>query len=188
MTKSELSAYLGRPLTPVEDTNFDLYLELAQTQLETLLCTRLGNATETRVFTVRDGYTTAFIDIFRSVSEVKIDGVITTAYEKRQWDNSTGEWFNSLVFSKPFRQQKLEVTAVWGFETYPKDLDLLLAGVFNLISQRQSYDPTIESKRVEDFHISFKETDLEAGFARQYSPIIGKYSLCHIPNIQHGGC
>lgn len=192
MTKTELSALLGRPLSSVEDTNFDLYLSLAYDSLEELLCTTLTAASETRTFDIREGYSTAFIDIFRSVSAVTLDDdtVDSSDYSKRQWNKRNAEWYNSLVFDNAFTSsnEEIAVTAEWGFTTLPDDLQLVQAGLFDLISKRNAYNPTVESKRVEDFSIKFSTTTLDEGFYTQYRSIISKYSLCNIPNVQHGDC
>ena len=38
LTQDEVSALLGRPLTPTETTNFDLYLDIAKLRLNDLVC------------------------------------------------------------------------------------------------------------------------------------------------------
>lgn len=193
MDKEEISALLGRPLTTVEDTNFDLYLEIAYQNIEEIICTGVIDITETRVFDTRNGYSTAFVDIFHSISEVKLDGDVTTSYTVRQWDKRNASWYNSLVFDEMLTGQELEVTADWGFppvsdaSSLPADLQMVLAQLFALISKKNKYDGTIQSKQVEDFRISFKsDVDLDEQFFSTYSKTISKYSLCDIPNVQHG--
>lgn len=41
ITKTQVEALLGRPLSTVEDTNFNLYLKIASERLEDLLCLTL---------------------------------------------------------------------------------------------------------------------------------------------------
>lgn len=41
LTKQQVGALLGRSLSSVEDTNFDLYLKIATERLQDLLCTTL---------------------------------------------------------------------------------------------------------------------------------------------------
>lgn len=195
MTKEEISALLGRPLTPVEDTNFDLYIDIAEQTLEDLLCTPLEDVEEARVFDTREGYSTAFIDIFRTINEVKINDTVTTDYTVRQWDKRNADWYNSIVFERKLRcDETIEVDAEWGFEEgsgtgsgYPVDLQLLLAGLFGLITKKNKSDATISSKQVEDFRISFNaDVDLDQDFYNKYSKTINKYSLCNIPYVRHG--
>lgn len=193
MDKQQMSALLGRSLTPVEDTNFDLYLEIAEANLETLICTPVTEVTETRYFDTRHDYKTAFIDIFWNVTEVKLNGNVTTDYQVRQWDRRNGSWYNSLVFDKYLKGKELEVTADWGFapvsggSSLPIDLQSVLAGLFGLISKKNKHDGSIASKQVEDFRISFNaDTDLDADFYKTYSSIISKYSICDIPEVQSG--
>lgn len=197
MDQTQLEALLGRSLSAVEQSNLELYLELANEALGVLLCTPIASASETRKFGVREGYKTAFIDIFRSVSVVKIDGTTVDAsdYSLRQWDARTGSWYNSIVFENPFKSydKEIEVTAEWGFNTsgsneLPTDLQLLIAGLFDLISKRNNLDQSVSSKQVEDFRISFNnDVDLDKDFYNKYQSIISKYSICDIPNVQHGG-
>jgi len=193
MTKEEMIALLGRPLTPVEDTNFNLYLEIAEANLETLICTPIHDASETRYFDTRHDYKTAFIDIFWNVTEVKLNGNVITDYSERQWDKRNASWYNSLVFSEFTNGHELEVTADWGFEpvsdgsSLPVDLQQVLAGLFGLISKKNKFDGTIQSKQVEDFRISFRaDADLDQEFYKNFGSTISKYSLCDIPDIQNG--
>lgn len=193
MTKQEISALLRRSLTPVEDTNFDMYLEIAETNLETLICTPIQEETETRYFDTRHDYKTAFVDIFWNVTQVKLDGNVTTDYQVRQWDRRNGSWYNSLVFDKYLHGKELEVTADWGFtpvsggSSLPLDLQSVLAGLFGLISKKNKHDGSIASKQVEDFRISFNaDTDLDADFYKTYGSTISKYSICDIPEIRSG--
>lgn len=197
MDKQELSALLGRPLTTIEDTNFDLYLNIATESLESFICTSLDEVTETRIFDLREGYSTAFVDIFWNVTEVKIDGVVKAEsdYSVRQWNKRTGSWYNSLVFDTRFGEcdNEIEVTADWGFEpnssasSIPYDLQSVLAGLFAQITKKNKFDGSIASKQVEDFRISFKtDVDLDDEFYTLYAKTISKYSLCDIPYVLHG--
>lgn len=119
MTQEQLESLLGRPLTANEIANKDLYLNIATEALEELICSPIADVTETRTFDIREGYSTVFTDIFRSVSEVKIDGTIIdpSNYSLRQWDKRNADWYNSLVFDTRFRsyQKEIEITAEWGF-------------------------------------------------------------------------
>lgn len=198
MNAEELSALLGRPLTPIEETNIDLYLDIATEALEDLICTYIHPVTETRTFGLREGYSTAFVDIFSEVTEVKVDDTVIdpSKYSVRQWDKRNASWYNSLVFDKrfTFRDDEIEVTAAWGFpetsgdeSALPYDLQSLLAGLFDLVTKKNKLDPSIASKQVEDFRISFRSgVDLDTEFRSKYADTIAKYSLCDIPNVQHG--
>lgn len=188
MDKQQMSALLGRSLTPVEDTNFDMYLEIAEANLETLICTPVTEVTETRYFSTREGYSTVFVDVFTDIFSVKIEGKSVDDYTKYQWDRRNGKWFNSLVFDNRFSEAKeIEVEANWGFCDYPADLQSVLAGLFGQISKKNKHDGTIASKQVEDFRISFNaDVDLDADFYKTYGSIISKYSLCDIPEVQSG--
>lgn len=193
MTKEQLIALLGRPLTPVEDANFELYLDIAMQQLEQSICTSLTETSgdEPVVYDVREGYRTLFTDIFTEVTEVKMDGAVidSSKYSVRQWDKRNGSWYNSIVFDRVFTScdNEVEVTAEWGFSSIPLDLQAVLAGLFGLITKKNNLDPSIASKQVEDFRIAFRDgVDLDTDFQSKYAHTLSKYSLCDIPDLQHG--
>lgn len=198
MNQAKLEALLGRPLTSVEVTNLDLYLEIANDTLESLLCTSIRPATEERTFSLREGYRTAFVDIFTELTEVKVDGVVQdpSSYSVRQWDKRNAAWYNSLVLADRITNANDEITvnATWGFvddpvEDYavPADLQVILAGLFDLITKKSKLNPTVSSKQTEDFRISFNvDVDLDDEFYTKYSKTIDKYSLCDIGYVRHG--
>lgn len=191
MTQPELEALLGRSLTSTEVTNLTLYLEIATSNLNDLLCTTTNEVTETRTFDTRKGYKTAFVGIVQNVTEVKLDDDVISSddYSLRQWDKRTTDWYNSIVFDEVITADEITVTGTWGFAggTLPSDLNMVLANLFDLITKRNKFDGTISSKRVEDFQINFNtDSDLDDEFYNKYSKILSKYSLCDIPNIQSG--
>lgn len=197
ITKDEMEALLGRTLTPTEDTNFDLYLNIANENLEELICTPIESVTEDRVFNTREGYSTAFVDIFSTLNSVEIDGeeIDSSTYSVRQWDRRTADWYNSIVFDTKFDADvEITVNADWGFVVdsgddsgLPVGLQVLLAGLFALISKKNKSDGTIASKQVEDFRISFNaDVGLDDDFYNKYRSTISKYSLCEIPYVKQG--
>jgi hypothetical protein len=197
MDKSEIEAILGRSLTPTEDTNFTTYINIANENLENLICTPFEEITETRLFNTRHDYKTAFVDIFWQITEVKLDGNITTDYTVRQWDNRNGSWYNSLVFENYLEGKELEVTADWGFppvsdaSSLPYDLQQVLAGLFAQITKKNKFNPTVASKQNREYRISFRaDVDLDDEFYKSYGKTIAKYSLCNIPDFKQGkvGC
>jgi hypothetical protein len=205
MTEEQVSALLGRPLTTIETTNFDTYLDIAIENLEDLLCTRIESITEERTFDTREGYSTVFVDLFNQEDTditVTIDGEVidSSEYSVRQWNRRTGKWYNSIVFDKRFTEDgEITISADWGFEATgsnsgsdpvyypPLDLQSVLAGLFGLITKKNKFDGTIASKQVEDFRISFNaDADLDDEFYKNYNKTLNKYGLCHIGNIKHG--
>lgn len=191
MNKAKLAALLGRPLTPNEDANFSLYLNIATKSLEDLLCTTICDDSDPRVYDVREGYSTLFTDIFTDITEVKLDGTVieSSKYSVRQWDRRNGNWYNSIVFDSQFTSDdsEVEVSGSWGFSTMPSDLQAVLAGLFDLITKKNKLDPTVASKQVEDFRISLNtDVDLDTDFQSKYAHTLSKYSMCDIPNLQHG--
>jgi hypothetical protein len=190
MDKSVMAALLGRSLTTIEDDNYPMYLEIATENLEDLLCITLNEVEEARTFDTRAGYSTAYLDIFQSVTEVKVNEVEKDSddYSLRQWDKRTGSWYNSLVLGSKFlSDDEIEVTATWGFDIVPNDLNLLLARMFALISTKNKFDGTVTKKQVEDFRIEFDlDADLDDQFYAENRKTIAKYGLCNMPNVQHG--
>lgn len=189
MDQAKISALLGRPLTSIESSNFDLYIKLARESLEEMLCTALCDSEDPKFYDSRSGYSTLFTDIFTEIDEVKIDGTVieSSEYSPRQWDRRSGKWFNSIVFDDKLRGKEVEVSATWGFSPMPVDLQSVLAGLFDLITKKNKFDGTIQSKQVEDFRITFNTgADLSQEFADKYRSVIQKYSQCSIGNIQHG--
>lgn len=190
MNQTQMSALLGRPLTTVEATNFNLYLKIARQSLDDLLCTNLCDDSDTRTYDARAGYSTVFTDIFTDIKSVSVNGIQAAAdtYSVRQWDRRNGSWYNSIVFDEKLEEDdEVEVSASWGFSEMPSDLQLVQAQLFGLISRKNKFDPTVTNKEVEDFRISFNvDADLDDEFYRQYNKTIAKYSLCTIGNIQQG--
>lgn len=191
MDQAQLEALLGRPLTAVEVANRELYLEIANETLESMLCTPIAPASGTRAFDVREGYRTAFIDIYTTITEVKInDTVIDVAnWSKRQWDKRYATWYNSIVLDKAFTrtQTVITVTGTWGFTDMPADLQAVLAGLFDLITKKNKLNSAIKSKQVEDFRITFADgVNLDADFAIKYESTIDKYSLCDVGYVRNG--
>lgn len=191
MDEDRMSALLGRSLTAVETQNFKLYLKIAKESLSDLLCTDLCSNEDPRVFDGDEGYSTVFTDIFTEVEEVKVNGTVIdqSKYSPRQWDKRQAKWYNSVVFDyKLCRGDEVEISAFWGFgNKMPADLQLVLAGLFDLITKKNKFDGTIKSKRVEDFQITFDtEADLDEMFYSKFDQTINKYGLCSIDRFRQG--
>lgn len=191
MKEADVAALLGRSLTSIETTNFNLYMRIANQTLESLVCTSLCDQDDPKVYDIREGYRTVFIDIFTDLDEVKVDGKVieSSEYSLRQWDKRNASWYNSIVFKDRFDNcdKEVEVSGTWGFDKMPADLKSVLAGLFDLIGKKSSFDATVQSKQVEDFRITLRaDVDLNATFQTLYGDTISKYSQCDIPNIQHG--
>lgn len=197
MDQQELEALLGRPLTDEEVTNLDLYLDIADERLEALLCSIFLNVGEsgdepqavptTRKYETREGYSTVFTDIFTEVTEVKVDGIVTTDFTQQQFDKLNAEWFNSLVFEKRFsRTQLVEVTGTFGFTELPADLALVLARLFDSVSNEQNTDSNVQSQRIDDAQVTFKSETLQDQFYQDNKRTLDKYSICSVGYIRHG--
>jgi hypothetical protein len=188
MDESELEALLGRPLTPTENTNKDLYLEIAKESLEELLCISLDSGSEeeeSRTFEIREGYSTVFTDIFKEISEVKVDGATTEDYYPAFWDKRSNPYYNSIVLAKA--GNTAEITAVWGFSTVPNDLKLLWAQAFANVSKK--YVPgsdNVKSKQVEDFRVSYGDLTDDEAFINANKRTMAKYSMCNVGYVRHG--
>ncbi len=194
MTQDELEALLGRDLTSEEVDNLALYLNIASERLQSLICSTFltsdssDEEPETRKYESRAGYSTVFTDIFNAVTQVEVDGIVATDYEVRQFDNLNGTWFNSLVFDRRFyKNQLVEVTGDFGFDTMPDDLQLLWAKLFDSVSYEQNTDSSVESQRIDDASVTFKKDGTsQERFYQDNKSVIDRYSLCSIGNIRHG--
>lgn len=180
MNTSTLEALLGRPLTPIESTNKDLFLKIARERLEDLTCLNLTEATEDRTFGVRSGYTTVFTDPFTQINSVKINGNEFTDYTPMQWNRRNADWYNSIVLDT--NADEVVINADWGLCS--PELQLLMARLFGLLRKENSGN--VKSKSVEDFSITLNDNPAYTQFLLDNQPIINKYSLCGIGNVQHG--
>lgn len=182
MNQSQLEKLLGRPLTPIEDTNYSTYLKIAQERLEDLTCLNLNSEPSERTYDVREGYTTVFTDLFTSIESVEVNGQPFTEYTPMQWDRRNASWYNSIVLDAC--SDEVTITADWGICS--PELQLLTARLFGLLNAEKSGNGNIKSKRVNDFQITFNDNSVYQQFLIDNQALINKYSLCNIGNIQHG--
>lgn len=194
MTKAELEAALGRSLTNVENSNITLYLDIASQKLEGLLCTSFKEGTGARVYESREGYSTVFTDLFRSVSSVIVDGetVSSEDYHTAFFNTRNSDYKNSIVFSDKFAKAKdVTVTGEWGFDAttkMPSDLAQVLAKIFAQVAKGSKNDQAVKSKRVEDFSVTFADdaTTNEEALSNANRLTLNKYSQCSIGLVRHG--
>lgn len=190
MDKTNLEALLGRPLTSKEDTNLDLYIDIAKESLENLLCISLNHEedeSDTQTYEIRCGYRTVFTDIFTEINTVKVDGVELQAdeYHVAQWDKRSGTWFNSIVFEELQTAELVEIDAAWGFTTMPSDLQMLWAQLFAVVSKKYTTG-SVKSKKVEDFSITYGDLTDDQVFMQANDRTIRKYRVCDMGQIRHG--
>lgn len=193
LSAEQLAALLGRPLTSREVANLPLYLEIAQDNVEQLLCMTIevqeevGSGDEptpeTRIFDPREGYSTVYTDIFTDPTSVQVNDSDVT-YTPRFFGNRNTDVFNSVVLATKTTKE-VSVTAFWGFPQLPADLALLLAQAFAVVSQ--AYQPkNIKSKQVEDFRITYGDLTSDQLLARNNAVTIRKYSQCNVINVKSG--
>lgn len=190
-TQEELEKLLGRSLTPVEVTNLDLYLEIAEERLEQLICSRVNLIAEERTYDGRSGYSTVFTELFTEVTSVEVDGKALEAseYSIRQWDNRNGYWFNSIVLKHRLRKEaEVVVNGSWGFDstTMPTDLQLLFAKLFALVSSMNKGNGNVKSKKVEDFSVTFNDNSNYDQFLIDNRGTIQRYSVCNVGYVRSG--
>lgn len=188
MTQEQIAAMLGRPLTTLEVSNFESYLETATEYVESLLCFSLCDDGTAKTFKARGGYSTVFTPVYTSIGEVKVNGSITTDFTSYFFDDLNKDYYNSLVFDDQlYSVDTIQVIASWGFDSIPQDLQQLVAKFFNLVSSGVKADTKITNKKVEDFSISFNvDASAEQTLIEANATTINKYSLCSIGNVQHG--
>lgn len=191
LTKEQVSKLLNRSLTTAENTNFSTYLNIAVKYLETLLCADLNERVEDRTFDVRDGYRTIFTDPFTQINTITVNGVEKAAdtYSVRQFDKRSGSWYNSVVFKQHLDRDVEEITinADWGFtDCLPSDLQMLLAQLFNLVTELQTADDRVKSKKIEDFQVTYKDAQTYDEFVASNASVVRQYSVCSLGDIQNG--
>lgn len=188
MKQEDLQALLGRSLTSTETANRKLYLEIARESLEESLCMQINcqSVEETRVFDVRDGYSTVFTDIFTEIGELKVDGAVYTDYHAAFWDKRNNSFYNSIVMGDA-AGATVEITATWGFDSVPNDLKQLWAQLFaNVAKKYKAGASNVKSKQVEDFRVTFGDMTDDEAFLSANSRTIQKYKLCDIGYVLHG--
>ena len=186
LTKSEVSKLLGRSLSSLEDQNFDTYIKIATERLEDLLCMKICGDDSARVYQTRKGYRTLFVDPFKDIISITVDGDEVTDYVKKLNESYSGSWYNSIEFDDRMTGKLVTVDADWGFTKVPTDLALLLSKLFAQGSVEQKSDNQVKSKKIEDFTVTYKDGSTFDEFVSVNQATVDKYSLCHVGRIEHG--
>ena len=185
LSKQQVAALLGRPLTTVEDTNFDLYLEIAQNNVSDILCIDICRSGGERVFDRRQEFSTVFTGIFSQVNSVKVDGIEVLNFLPYFFNKRTGDFYNSIVFDTIPHGTEITVDADWGFNKLPMDIRQLIAQAFAVASSAfQTKD--VKSKQIEDFRITYGDLTSDEVFATTNARTIQKYSLCTVGDLTSG--
>lgn len=175
ITKTQMISLLGRPLTKIEDDNFNLYLQIAMSRLYSML-NITDSDSDTRTYKSRSGYSEVKTDPFTLISSVKINGVLTTDYLIKQGDNYSADWFNIIEFPERLENGTIEVEAQWGFGLCPTDLQYLVSKLFNL-ARETGTSRQIKSKSIEDVSITYDNSVSPLDSLKsEYADIIAKYS------------
>lgn len=186
MKQEQIAKLLGRSLTSLEVTNFDLNLKIAIERLEKLLCFTFCGSGGERIYPARYGFRTQYIDPCTSVDSVKIDGIATTDYVLRCHDSYNSDWYDCIEFTTALTGDLVTVDANWGFDSIPYDLQLLVARLFAQCSLEQTTDNAVKSKSIEDFSVTYKDAPTFDEFISANQTIINKYSQCNVGMIRHG--
>lgn len=188
LKQEQMVKLLGRSLTTTETANYDLYLKIATQRLEELLCVTLCGDDSERTFTTRTGYRTVYVDPFKDIESITIDGdeVDADDYVAKQNDRFNGRWYNIVEFDTKRRGENIVVDADWGFGTCPADLQVFLAKLFAQGSVEQTSDSQVKSKKIEDFTVTYKDGATFDEFVLANSAIIEKYSQCNQGQVRHG--
>ena len=187
LSKTQLEALLGRSLTARESASCSSYLEIAEEQLEELLCISLAQDSGERTFTSRDGYSTLFTGIFAEVSSVTINGEVVdpSEYYLSFFDNRNKSFYNSIVFNTKLTGQEVVVNADWGFNKLPADLGQLLAQLFALAAKKKT-NTSVKKKTVRNFSIeNGTQTDMQV-LLDNNDIVVSKYGMCDITEVRHG--
>lgn len=186
LSKDQLSKLLNRSLTDAEDSNFELYLKIATERLEQLLCMSICKEAGERTYITRYGYRTVYIDPFIEIETITIDGEEVEDYVVKQNNRFNGSWYNIIEFDDKRTGENIVVEADWGFNSCPVDLQLILAQLFNQGSLEQTADTTVQSKKIEDFTVTYKDNATFDELILTNRGVIDKYSQCDQGAIRHG--
>lgn len=191
MTQSQIAALLGRPLTASEVAGFDTILAAAIESLQALICSPIAPETAERVFNTRDGYKTAYVDLFSEVTSVTVGGTAISAekYYKAFNGVRNGSVFNSIVLAVDPQGKDIVVNATWGFttgdtNTIPADLQLVIAKLFAGVTKKDNGN--VKSKKIEDFNITFMDETAYQRFYKDNFGVLNKYSVCDVINVRSG--
>ena len=186
MNKTTMAALLGRPLSTIENTNYNLYLKIARDRLQQLTCLDLEEVTEDRVYSVRESFHSVFTDMFTGINSVTLNGTAleATDYTPMQWDRRKAEWFNSIVLDCLTTEDEITINADWGACT--PGLQLLQAKLFDLIGKMNTGSGNVKSKKVEDFSITFNDNTVYDQFLLDNGALIAQYSICNVPQLTSG--
>ncbi len=188
MKQAQLEVLLGRSLTATEVTNLKTYLKITEEQLEDLTGSKFENVTESRTFNGVDNEILK-TEPFTEINSISVDGDELDAedYKVQQDDDRNADWFNMIVFdNQSCRDNDIVVDASWGFDCYPRDLQLLQAKLFDLNTKLQTSNSKITSKQIEDFRITLKDTTEWDQFKLDNAAVIAKYSVESNGGIRHG--
>lgn len=188
LNQAQIEKLLGRSLTANESSNFTLYLKIATQRLEELLCMNLKSDASERTYETRKGYRAVYVDPFTELNSVTIDDEVVDEddYTIKQNDNLNASWYNIIEFDTVRRGQKIVVDADWGFGSCPTDLQLVLAKLFDQGSVEQLTDNTVQSKKIEDFTVTYKDGATFDEWILANQSIVDKYSHCNQGYIRHG--
>lgn len=188
-TQEEISDMLGRPLTAKEAAGFDAYIEIAVTQLGSILgySLALSDTPTTKEFTGSRDYRSLIIPPFTDITEVKVNGEVETNYSV----SNTSKPFNVEIVLPRYMSDstKVAVTAKWGYSTYPSGVLLLLANMFSVVANGQTSEgsASVKSETVLSHSVTYETgvTRYEQ-FAKDNANIIELYRLPYSSLVSTG--
>ena len=188
LSKNKLESLLGRPLTSSEDTNRELYLNIAEERLKELICvSTLTEDNVTKLYDAPKQTKLLYINPLTAVTEVTLDDEVVEGYDLKQWDKLDADWYNVIVFDNRLKAERVAVTGTFGYgEDLPVDLQLLLANLFSLQSKEQATDNRVEQKSIEGFSVRYKDSTDYHSLVDKFKDTIHKYSQCSIGEILSG--
>lgn len=187
-TKEQIADILGRPLTPKEDTGFDVYIQIAKEQLGSLLgySLDLSEGASTQVFTLDADSKSLMVPPFTNVTSVKIGGK-----EVEYTTGTTNKPFLVEIILGEYRSSpvSVEVTAEWGYSEYPAGILLLLANMFLVVANGQTTGGGAKVKSEESLShkVTYETTSSQfESFAKDNANIIDLYRLPYASLVSAG--
>lgn len=182
MDQPTLEALLCRPLRDCEVNNLTTYLEIAEQQLEQVVCWKAGENFNGQIC-LDEATSEITLPLFVKVTDFSQDDQVIPDTEYSRAVSGTDQVY---TFNQPLTGTVF-VTGAWGFKAaeMPADYQMLLGRTFELIG-KQYCTQVVESKSNEGFSVSYEtKKSAQQLFVNQFAATIGKYSICQ-SGVSHG--
>ena len=190
MQQDKIEQLLGRPLSTKERAGFEVYLEIAQTQLEGLLGYSLSlsaAAAEDKTYRGNSGYRSVFTSPFTNIVSVKVNGKAVSYYVG---ESSKPIKHEIVLESEACDGDVVVVNAKWGFSgELPKAVQLLVANLLAVVANGQAIgsEAVVKSETVLSHSVSFDNSKTQIqSFIDNNTTLIDMYRIPKVGDLQAG--